>query len=301
LLGSGNINGTGNSGNNIITSNTGINTLTGGGGTDTYYVNNSNDTINDNGLGTVFSSVTYSLSAHGTNVKNLTLTGTADINGTGNSLSNSIIGNSGNNILDGGGGNDVIDGAGGINTVTYANYAVGVNINLSTNSAGILLGFLFNIQNVIGSNFNDTITGDGNDNVIDGGGGFDTVYGEAGNDTLSRGTLYGGTGNDTYDVREWVSTIIENFDEGTDTVLSIVDFSLASLPNVENLTLLLSGPFTTTIGTGNALDNVLTGSSGNNVLVGGAGNDTLIGGGGTDNLWVKPEMIATLSALVLLS
>src|SRR5690606_5258927 len=49
----------------------------------------------------------------GTNVENLTLTGSSNINGTGNTLDNAISGNSGNNTLTGGNGNDTLDGGGG--------------------------------------------------------------------------------------------------------------------------------------------------------------------------------------------
>ena len=59
-------------------------------------------------------SVTYPLS---NDVENLTLTGSANINGTGNLLANTITGNSGNNILTGGGDNDTLNGGGGNDTL----------------------------------------------------------------------------------------------------------------------------------------------------------------------------------------
>jgi Ca2+-binding RTX toxin-like protein len=132
LHGTAAIHGTGNSLGNVLTGNSASNTLTGGAGNDTldgemgadmligeagddlYIVDETGDSAIENaneGTDTVFSSVTYSLS--GTHVERLTLSGTAAINGTGNSLDNSLTGNSGDNTLIGNGGNDILDGAGG--------------------------------------------------------------------------------------------------------------------------------------------------------------------------------------------
>ncbi|MBD2500129.1 bluetail domain-containing putative surface protein [Anabaena azotica] len=102
----------------------------------------------------------------------------------------------------------------------------------------------------------------------------DVLYGSATNTTLA-----GGLGDDTYVVDSTAYTIIENAGEGNDTIRSSVTFSLAALPNVENLTLKGTAAIN---GTGNASNNVITGNSGNNILNGGAGVDTLIGGLGND-------------------
>jgi len=122
LTGSGSIDGTGNSLDNSITGNSGNNTLdgkagadtmAGGAGNDIYYVDNSGDVVNESsgqGIDEVRSSVTHTLSA---NVENLTLMGTASINGTGNGLDNVLVGNSGANVLSGGAGDDVIHGLAG--------------------------------------------------------------------------------------------------------------------------------------------------------------------------------------------
>jgi Ca2+-binding RTX toxin-like protein len=65
------------------------------------------------GIDTIKSSVSYTLPAQ---VENLVLLGTANINGTGNSLNNLIIGNTGNNMLSGGGGQDTLQGGWGNDT-----------------------------------------------------------------------------------------------------------------------------------------------------------------------------------------
>lgn len=89
-------------------------TMTGGAGSDSYYVDNVGDKAieaNVAGVDKVNSSVSYSI--FGQFIENLTLTGTANINGAGNSLSNAVAGNAGNNTLSGLQGNDIINGLAG--------------------------------------------------------------------------------------------------------------------------------------------------------------------------------------------
>ena len=90
--------------------------MTGLAGNDTYAVDNAGDVVIESfgeGTDTVQSGITYTL---GSDVENLTLTGSADINGTGNALDNVIIGNSGANTMTGLAGNDtyVVDNAGDV-------------------------------------------------------------------------------------------------------------------------------------------------------------------------------------------
>ena len=128
LTGAGVINATGNTLNNTLTGNTSANTLDGGAGADTmaggtgndlYIVDNIGDIISEAaaaGTDSVQSGVTYTLSS---NVENLTLTGAGAIDGSGNTLANTIIGNGASNILYGGGGLDTLTGGGSADTFLF--------------------------------------------------------------------------------------------------------------------------------------------------------------------------------------
>ncbi|AIF49638.1 calcium-binding protein [Pelosinus sp. UFO1] len=308
LIGSANINGTGNEldniitgngGNNIIDGGIGTDTMYGGAGNDTFIVDNAGDIVIENlneGIDTVKSSVTYTLSD---NVENLTLTGVAEIDGTGNELNNTILGNSGNNIIDGGVGNDFLDGGigadtmyGGVGNDTFVVDNAGdvvieaagegvdtvqsvISYTLTPNVENLTLTGSANIDGT-GNELDNTILGNSGNNVIDGGVGNDFLDGGIGADTM-----YGGAGNDTFVIANVGDVVIEAAGEGTDTVQSSISYALT--PNVENLTLTGSANIN---GTGNELDNIITGNSGNNIIDGGIGADTMYGGAGIDTFIV---------------
>ena len=333
LTGTANINGTGNSLDNIIIGNSGNNILNGGAGNDildggagndiliggigndAYFVDSIRDVIIENtnqGVDNVLSSVSYTLSA---NVENLSLMGTANINGTGNSLDNIIIGNSGNNILNGGAGNDILDGGigndildggigndtifGGIGDDTYFVDSISdviveygnegtdtvqsaVSYTLSANVENLILKGIANI-NGTGNSLDNIIIGNSGNNILYGGAGNDILDGGAGNDILIGGigddTMFGGMGNDIYLVDRTSDVILEYTNQGTDTVQSSVSYTLDA--HLENLILTETADLD---GTGNSLDNIIVGNSGNNTLNGGIGNDTLYSGAGNDTL-----------------
>ena len=110
----------GTSGPDTLAGTSGADALTGLAGNDTYTVNNAGDLVIEalnEGTDTVQASIAYTLA---NNVENLVLTGTVNLNGTGNGLNNQITGNSGNNNLNGAAGNDTLNGAAGNDTLNGA-------------------------------------------------------------------------------------------------------------------------------------------------------------------------------------
>jgi len=250
----------GDDGNDTLYGESGINSLYGGLGDDMFISANGQDSIfGDGGSDTV----DYSPSASGIQINmtaattaggyagNDTLNGVENIIGTdfndtliGDGSSNHFQAGLGSDILDGRAGADILDGGSGIDTVTYANSATAVTVDLSgtlTNSGGDAAGdTLLNIENIIGSAFDDEIHGNSIVNHLEGRGGNDKIYGSDGDDLIEGGDgndeLYGGVGKDT-----------------------------------------LKG--------GNGDDRIEAGSEGDQ-LHGGTGNDYLIGGIGDDTYYI---------------
>lgn len=304
---SGIVTGTGNALNNVMSSGSSADTLVGGLGNDTYIVNGSTDKVVETStlaseIDTVLASASYVLSA---NVENLTLTGGADINGTGNTQANLIAGNSGNNTLDGAGGRDTLMGGQG------ADYYIVDSLDdvvLETDSLDgardtVSASFDYTLGNEIeslvltgsalrgmGNALNNTLVGNGLANVLDSGAGDDTLSGGVGADTM-----IGGSGNDSYTVDNAGDVIVELADSAQiDSVKSSISYVLGAV--LENLTLTGVAALN---GTGNASDNAITGNSGANILDGGAGADTLIGGLGNDSYVVDHagDVVIETSAL----
>jgi len=141
-------------------------------------------------------------------IKGLFVTGTArDDMLFGSELSDEIHGLDGDDRIEGGGGNDhFVGGAGadkflggaGFDTVSYADLSHGVELNLRDNTAyfGDANGDTFySIERVVGTNFDDLISGDDNGNVLDGGGGSDILLGGI-SESTGTDVLLGGAGDD---------------------------------------------------------------------------------------------------------
>ena len=279
------MNMTGNSLNNVLTGNinanvldgaAGADTMIGGDGSDRYEVDNVGDVVSETnadsvigGVDTVSSSINYTL---GSNVENLILTGTAAV-GTGNALDNTITANATDNTIDGGAG---------VDTVSYASAGAAVTVLLYSTTAPQTTGgsgsdTLLNIENLIGSNYDDQLKGNSANNVLTGGAGNDLLDGWSGADTM-----IGGAGNDRYYVNLSGDVVIETDSSsatgGVDTVYSMLSgYTLGA--NVENGVLYTNSAMNMT---GNSLNNVLTGNINANVLDGAAGADTMTGGAGND-------------------
>ncbi|MFM6748671.1 MAG: Calx-beta domain-containing protein, partial [Dolichospermum sp.] len=177
---------------------------------------------------TLSASVTTTLPS---GVENLTLTGTAAINGTGNANNNVFQGNSANNTLTGLNGNDTYrflantalgtdtiteTTTGGIDNLDFTGTTAAVNVNLGVatsqrvnSNLKLILSANHVIENATGGTGNDRLTGNALNNTLNGRsgndqlqglGGDDTLWGRAGNDILNGGTgndsLWGGLGHD---------------------------------------------------------------------------------------------------------
>jgi len=280
-------------GNDFIDGGLGNDVLYGGQGDDVYIVDSTSDSIIElvnQGIDSIQSSVTYNLNAS-VNVENLTLTGTAAINGFGNPLDNIIVGNSADNLLYGYSGNDTLNGGAGGDTM---NGGFGDDIYYVDNSLDVvsesgasgndtiltyisLLSLAANVENATAMGTSNLIIyGNALANILIGNSGNNQLDGGAGIDTMK-----GGDGNDLYYVDNILDVVIENANEGTqDKVNSTVTYTLGA--NIEQLALLGNVAIN---GTGNSLNNYLIGNSANNILYGGDGNDNLDGAGGTNTLY----------------
>ena len=163
------------------------------------------------------------------------------------------------NIIDGGAGWDELHGGDNIDIIFGGTGEDFIYGNASADS-------------IYGGDGHDTLFGGAGDDYIEGGEGNDWLQGDGGADIL-----IGGLGDDTYDVDEF-DTVIENPDEGYDSIFIANDFDLAGT-NLEEIRLKGNGNFKAI---GDSNDNGLYGNDGNNYLDGKAGADIMSGGAGDD-------------------
>ncbi len=195
----------GGTGNDLLDGGTGTDSLAGGAGNDTYVVDSTSDVVfegTDAGIDTLKASFSTTLSA---NLENLSLGGTANLNGNGNAADNVIEGNAGRNVLDGFAGNDTVLGGDGNDTIRGGE---GNDFVDGENGNDAVFGGLGN-DTVRGFNGDDVLYGEDGNDKVEGGAGNDTLEGGAGRDWVNGGAhndlmhgnddndaLYGGGGND---------------------------------------------------------------------------------------------------------
>ncbi len=198
------------------------------------------------------------------------LGGNDTLNGLGGN--DRLLGGDGNDLLSGGLGDDILDGGAGTDTVTYAGQAESVTVSLAVTTAQAtgMAGSdqLINVENLIGGNGNDVLTGNADANNLNGGAGDDFITGGAGNDTLAGGT--NGSAGDTVNYADAISRVTVSLASTSAQVTG--GAGRDSISGFENLV-------------GSSFNDVLTGNSGNNVIQGGAGADRIIGGDGRDYLY----------------
>jgi Ca2+-binding RTX toxin-like protein len=250
----------GGAGNDVLDGGTGSDKLIGGLGNDTYYVDSASDVVSETsgsgGIDTVIASVSRTLGSY---QENLILSGTAAINGTGNSLANTLTGNSAANVLNGGVGADTM--IGGLGNDTYYVDSASDVVSETFDSGGIdtviasVNRILGNYQenltlsgtaalNGSGNSLANTLTGNSAANVLNGGGGDDRLSGGAGNDFLVGGAgkdvFTGGAGNDIFDFNSLSETgltssiwdVISDFQQGSDKIdLATLDANTATAAN----------------------------------------------------------------------
>ncbi len=303
--------------NNLLYGGLGNDTLVGGLGDDTLVGNAGADAM-DGGDG--IDTVQYITSTAGVQVNIAAGVGNAgDAAGDTYSSIERVIGSayndtvwlgSGGQWAYGGEGDDVLvssasadhlDGEAGQDEANYnsSNAAVTVNLATGVHTGGTAEGdTLVSIEDVFGSNFDDTLTGDsaantltgfgGNDmltggagaDTLDGGGDHDVLYGQDGDDHLigagGHDTLEGGAGADTLDGGDGIDIARYDSSQSGVTVNLVTGTGVGGdaegdvLTGIEQIA-------------GSAYDDVLTGDAGTNLLAGYGGNDTLIGGAGADH------------------
>jgi serralysin len=271
----------GNGGADSISGNEGDDTLVGGAGADTLDGGTGTDTADYSpAAGAVTASLLTNSAAndgHGTSdtlvsIENLTggsagdsLTGSAGANLlAGGAGGDTLNGDGGNDVLRGGAGNDALNGGPGTDQADYSIAPGAISVDLA---AGTILDgeggsdTISDVEEIVGSGFGDSMSGNANANTLRGAAGDDVLNGRAGSDTLDGGSgldlaVYSGAGGDVT-VTLGGGTITDEFG-ATDTLIS------------------LEGVAT---GAGN---DTLNGSSGDDIMAGGPGADALNGNAGTD-------------------
>ena len=251
--------------NDVLSGDNSDNAFRGGGGFDQFYGGTGNDTVDyQEASGTVSVSLAASsASSDGqgssdylNSIENIIGSGFDDVF-FGDAAANILNGLAGNDWLSGGGGNDLLVGGVGNDTTDYTSASSGTAVDLAAQYGIDGLGgadFVSGIENVIGSAFNDYLSGTTGDNLFRGGAGNDILVGLAGRDTAD----YSGASS---------AAIVDLTSQYGVDGLGGTDF-LVSIENVN----------------GSSFNDYLSGSASDNIFAGGAGSDTFVGGAGSDTV-----------------
>ena len=194
----------------------------------------------------------------------------------GSAVLGSLLGGNGNDVLISGVGNDLLDGGTGDDEASFIQAASGVNVYLATtnpqNTSGTGTDRLVQVENVTGSNFNDTLVGNAGSNRLFGGSGNDTLDGLGGADSLA-----GGIGNDTLTFDSLDTSVIG----GADSDRAFVASGSGAVSYI-----LTTGQMETVYATNSTANNMFdaTGANISVTIIGGSGNDTIVGGNANDYL-----------------
>ena len=272
---------TGGTGNDTLTGAALNNTLLGDGGDDLLKGAAGNDTL-DGGAGTDTAdyrdkTAAIAVTLNGATDATVTVGGVAEDtirnieNVFGGSANDTLIGDGLDNTFRGGLGADTMDGGAGADTADYGDKTTSVSVTLNgATDATVKVGgvdedTVRNIENIIGSSANDTLTGDSLSNTLLGSGGSDLLKGAAGNDTLD-----GGTGIDTADYSDKSNAVAVTLNGATDATVTVGGVNEDTIRNIENVR---GGSGADSL-TGDGLANLFRGGLGADTLDGGAGGDT---------------------------
>ena len=300
----------GGDGNDILSGGSGADTVRGGlgddlliggeGGADVYYGDNGFDTISYAMVSTALLVDLRLASNQVTGAGPDAETLKTIENVIGGSGDDKLIGNGGNNWFSYSGGTDIFNGLAGQDTAVFSYFDAAVSVDLTaadeartrdgvdlSSGKWRTIAQLTNIENVIGSDHDDRLTGDTGRNRLFGGGGNDTFDGGRGNDAM-----FGGEGDDRFVGRPGDGADLYDGGAGTDMLdySSLAAGVSASLVDgdgndaVMDIEWLIGSNFNDTL-SGNAGANILQGGGGNDVLLAGEGDDVLIYDGGVDEMY----------------
>jgi len=257
----------GNDANNGLEGEDGDDILDGRGGADQLLGGNGSDTVDYTAsTAAVTINLADGATEQGGHAEGDTLNSIENIRGS--AFDDSLTGDDGDNQLDGRGGADQIIGGNGVDTAVYAGSPEAVAINLAdgvAESGGDAQGdTLTSVENIVGSEFSDSLTGDDNSNRLDGRGGADQ--------------LAGGNGVDIADYTGSPAAITINLADGVPE-----SGGYAEGDTLTSMEIVWGSAFADSLA-GDANANQLEGRDGNDTIAGAGGNDILYGGLDDDSL-----------------